>query len=520
MLVALRRDTTMVKRMPGRYDASSGRKRSFLLILILLLGFSLRLARLETKEMWYDEAFAVLYAEKELGSIVHGTVTPVEGAASDIHPLMYYFFLHGWMRIGQGPFVVRFPSVAFGLLALCMVFAIARELFNPRIGLAATALGAVSPFHIWYSQEARMYTLLCLASLLVIYFFIRVWKQGTRAQWIGLSLSTALSLYAHNLAFLIPLTLYLLVVVHQRWRFLGRLLLAHLGSLLLFLPWLLLVPGQFAKVRQAYWIPRPGPVELVRTLVVFTFNLPLPDRLLAISLFFSLLLLALVLYRTLRASSVTCSDATWAGWLCISLAFVPMLAMFLISQLKPVYIERAVLSSALIYCIAVAQALFRGKLPRVVLLSLLPVPVLLIGSLWYQYGYSEFPRSPFKQANAYLREHVEAGDVIVHDSKLSFFPSHYYDRNLPQEYVGDVSGSSTDTLALPTQEVLGLLAQPDVSHAVGDSGRVWFVVFQRALDEAATLGVENASKAWLDARYTLSNSVQYNDLNIYLYDSS
>lgn len=495
-------------------------RRVWLLVLILLMGFGLRLYRLADKEMWYDEAFAVLYAEKELGSIVHGTVTPVEGAAADIHPLMYYFFLHGWMSIGQAPFIVRFPSVVLGLLAVCLVFAIGRELFSPRVGLVAATLAAISPFHIWYSQEARMYSLLCLASLLVIYFFVRAWKQGTRLQWIGLSFFTALALYAHNLAFLIPLTLYLFVLLRRQWNFLGRLLIAHLGSLLLFLPWLLLVPGQLAKVRQAYWIPRPGPAELIRTLIVFTFNLPLPDWLLPIGLFFSLLLLTLVLYRTLRHAPALRSEVSGAGWLCISLSFVPMLAMFVISLVKPVYIERAVLASALVYCVVVAQALLRGKLPRLVLVSLMPVPLLLVGSLWFQYHYSGFPRSPFGEANAYLREHYREGDTIVHDSKLSFFPSHYYDRTLPQEYIGDVPGSSTDTLALPTQEVLGLLARPDMAHTVGNSERVWFVVFQRALDESRELGVENPSKAWLDARYRLSNSVHYNDLNIYLYESS
>ena len=153
------------------------RRRIWLLVLILLAGFGLRLYRLADKEMWYDEAFAVLYAEKELGSIVHGTVTPVEGAAADIHPLMYYFFLHGWMRIGQDPLVVRFPSVVFGLLAICLVFAIGHELFGSRVGLLAATLAASNPFHIWYSQEARMYSLLCLASLLVIYYFVRAWKQ-------------------------------------------------------------------------------------------------------------------------------------------------------------------------------------------------------------------------------------------------------------------------------------------------------------------------------------------------------
>jgi mannosyltransferase len=145
--------------------------------------------------------------------------------------------------------------------------------------------------------------------------------------------------------------------------------------------------------------------------------------------------------------------------------------------------------------------------------------VLLAGSLWYQYHYDLFPRSPFRDANAYLREHIQSDDVIVHDNKLSFFPSHYYDRSLAQAYVRDAPGSATDTLALPTQEVLGLLAQPDISQAAGDAQRVWFVVFQRALDEATELGVENESKAWLDSRYTLTSVEVFNDLLVYLYEA-
>ncbi|HUV73313.1 MAG TPA: hypothetical protein VMW79_03310, partial [Anaerolineae bacterium] len=86
-------------------------RSGWILVLVLLVAFGLRLYSLPDKEMWYDEAFAVLYAENELGSIVYGTITPVEGAAADIHPLLYYFFLHGWMGIGQSPFLVRFPSV-------------------------------------------------------------------------------------------------------------------------------------------------------------------------------------------------------------------------------------------------------------------------------------------------------------------------------------------------------------------------------------------------------------------------
>lgn len=488
------------------------------LLLTVWLAFALRLFRLEEREIWYDEAFAVLYAEKEVGAIIYGTITPIEGAAADIHPLLYYFFLHGWMGLGQSPFIVRFPSVIFGLLSICLIFRLGRELFSAKAGLLAATLTAVSPFHIWYSQEARMYSLLCLSSLLSIYFFVKVWKEGKWAHWIGFSICTALSLYAHNLAFLILFTLDLFVLLRGRWDLLKRLFIAHIAIGLLFLPWFLLVPSQFAKVHQAYWIPEPGPRELVRTLIVFTFNLPIPDWFLPFSLFFSLLLLFLTLYGTFRPSTIGNKSINWAKYLTVSLSFIPVITMFLVSQIKAVYIERGVLVCALAYYLTMAQALLKGRFPHFVTLSLIPVPLLLVSSLWYQYNYSEFPRSPFREANAYLREHYRTGDIIVHDNKLSFFPSHYYDRDLVQEYIGDVPGSATDTLALPTQEVLGLLAQPDISHAVGEAQRVWFVIFQRALDEAEDLGEPNVNKAWLDSHYHLVTQKSFNDLKLYLYE--
>jgi mannosyltransferase len=490
------------------------------LLLILMLGFGLRLFRLDEREVWYDEAFAVLYAEKEPAAIVYGTISPAQGAAADIHPLLYYFFLHGWMSLGQSPFVVRFPSVVFGLLTVGLLYRLGQELFTREVGLLAAALAAVSPFHIWYSQEARMYSLLCLSSLLAIYFFVRTWKENRTIYWVAFSVFTALSLYVHNLAFLILLTLDLFVLLCRRWGVVKPLFTAHAGIGLLFLPWLLLVPGQFAKVQQAYWIPKPGPAELVRTLLVFTFNLPVPDLLLPVSLFFSLLIFTLTLYLSFRPSTASGESDRWPKHLVLVLSFIPVLIMFLISQLKAVYIERAVLVCALAYYIAIAQAILRTRLPRLVILSLIPVPFLLVGSLWYQYHYTEFPRSPFKQANEFLREHRQPGDVIVHDSKLSFFPSQYYDRDLEQAYIGDLPGSPTDTLALPTQQVLGLLAQPDICRATVGARRVWLVVFQRALDEAQELGQVNASKAWLDDHCQLASVQRFSDLNVYLYEPS
>lgn len=503
--------------MTKSIEAPWTRRNAWAPIVILSLAFALRLFCLADKEIWYDEAFAVLYAEKEPAAIIYGTITPVEGAAADIHPLLYYFFLHAWMGIGDTPFLVRFPSVVFGLVTISLVARLGRQLFAEKVGLLAALLTAISPFHIWYSQEARMYNLLCLVSLASIYFFIRASKSGNWLPWVAFGLFTGLSLYVHNLAFLILLTLDLVAVLRRQWHMLIRVAAANLLAVATFLPWLVLVPGQLAKIGQAYWIPRPGPGELVRTLMVFTFNLPVPNWLLPLCLFYSVLLLALVLCRTLRLAATDSLSASWATCLALALFFLPPLLMFVVSQVRAVYVERAVLVSALLYYLSMSQAALRGRLPRLVTATLVPVPLLVGASLWYQYHYDQFPRSPFRDANAYLRERLQPEDVIVHDNKLSLFPSRYYDRNLPQKYVGDAPGSPTDTLALPTQEVLGLLAQPDMAHAVGDAPRVWFVIFQRALDEAEELGIKNPNKIWLDAHYRLTDTVTFRDLDVLLY---
>jgi hypothetical protein len=48
--------------------------------------------------------------------------------------------------------------------------------------------------------------------------------------------------------------------------------------------------------------------------------------------------------------------------------------------------------------------------------------------------------------------------------------------------------------------------------------KVWFVIFQRAMDEAAAEGHAPGNKAWMDANYTQTALVRFNDLNLYLYE--
>lgn len=498
-------------------------------LLVVALAFVVRLVNLDGRPLWYDESFAVLYAEKSFPAMWYGTITQVAGVAADVHPLFFYSTLHAWMlAVGQSPQAVRLLSVILGTATVFVAYLLARRLFDERIGLVTAVFVALAPFHVYYSQEVRMYALLGLTSITMVLFFVRAWSGGGKGNWVAFGLLGALTLYSHNLGAMFLASLDLWVIWRwlwrQRWHYWRPWLLSHLLMLALFSPWLLILPRQLGKVQQAYWVTRPGVVELIQTVLVFHFaydNQALPPWLLPVAFFFSLLIPAMLVLELRRRSRTELPPAGFSApvSLLLFLSLVPIVLTFLVSQVQPVYIVRALLPSALTYYVLLAAGLFSGLTPRPVKWGLLgPTAVVVLLSLFNHYTYAQFPRSPFDEAAVYLRQQADgAAGVIVHGNKLSFFPTHYYDRDLPQAFIADEPGSASDTLAYPTQEALGLLATPDLETAVTGHERVWFVIFERALDEYRQVERQHPQLAWLEQRYQRVDEVSFNDLNVYTY---
>jgi uncharacterized membrane protein len=140
---------------------------------------------------------------------------------------------------------------------------------------------ALAPFQVHYAQEIRMYAFLAMWLLLATYAYQRGAREEKWKWWLLFSISAALAQYAHNLAafYLIPLAL--LPFFQKNWRAVRGLVLAGLGALLLYLPWLVQLPAQFTKVQNAYWVERPDVSKLFTLLLVYVTNTPLPTKLIA-----------------------------------------------------------------------------------------------------------------------------------------------------------------------------------------------------------------------------------------------
>jgi mannosyltransferase len=173
-----------------------------LLVLITVLAVGLRLYRLDAQSLWYDEGFSVSLARLGPAEITART-------AADIQPPLYYYLLHGWIGfLGDDERAVRSLSVLFGVVTVPLIYAVAWQLFRSRLaGLLAALLIAVSPLHIWYGQETRMYTLLTFLCLLSSYFLLLVIQTEKKWQilalWAAYTLTNVAAMYTHYFAFFV-----------------------------------------------------------------------------------------------------------------------------------------------------------------------------------------------------------------------------------------------------------------------------------------------------------------------------
>jgi len=230
-----------------------------LITIVLLIAAGLRFFRIGVQSYWNDEGNTralTNYAWPEV----------VQAVAADIHPPGYYLALKGWrILVGESEFALRGFSALAGVVLVALLYRLGREYFNARAALMAALLGAVNPFLIYYSQEARMYELLATLSAASFLLFSG-WLRSTRptprlrdpdgsgaggggfGRWdlgVGYCLISAAGLYTHYAFPLVLIAQNLAalggLLFHRRGNGLKRLgawLGLQLLTLLLFAPWL------------------------------------------------------------------------------------------------------------------------------------------------------------------------------------------------------------------------------------------------------------------------------------------
>lgn len=369
-------------------SSRTARGLSALILVTLLLAFALRIYRLPDQSLWYDEALSVYYAAQPLS----GTLASVSG--SD-HPPLHSLLLHFWAAIaGQSEFAVRYLSLWWGVLGVALLYRLGELFFDKPTALLAAALLTVSPLHVWYSQEARMYSLALALSLgvaLALQAIVARHKATTRQAdqrsiqslskdagfskshpvtssrrsgnlallwpWMGYVLLGTLALYTHFYTSLVLLFAnvafaewWLVRVTREGWLAMRGLLIrwaaAQVAILLLFLPWGRFVAEQYAT-NATFWHGALGLGQVIRdTALAFTAG----DRVHTPLAQTAALALAAIALLGLQAAAQSGSDPASRGlsrgeralWLLLWLT-VPLTALFAVSHDRPKFAPRYLL---------------------------------------------------------------------------------------------------------------------------------------------------------------------------------
>lgn len=437
------------------------------LLLVCLLALGLRLAGLNFDSLWLDEAYQTM-------SDAHGQSLPdfTDPNASaylfqfekpqpvgqllanfrkvdPLCPPLYPVLLNRWIELwdipatGEGDFPVRLLSVLFSLASVLATFFFCRQFFGGQVALFATLFQAVSPFDIYYAQEARMYSLMVLSACISAGSFwcimqkFATWQEsknlGAAAfYWLAYVVSSWALINSHYTGLfliLFQMVFGLLVIALRRdWKLLVVFASAGVCVGFLWLPWLNMFLQAASARKQSFYVARQFslwwpfyallikiPLNWIAFLSgkkVFAFACPL-----YVTSAISLIMAFLASFKPGFLPKKLASQTTTFLWLW---AFLPMLFLWLIDVMenhRVIEMARYVVYTApAVYMLAGLGAASFFSASRW-MPGLLAVHCLfaLVNNAW---SHQVFQREPWRQMAEAIEANCSADDVI--------FVSQYY----------------------------------------------------------------------------------------------
>jgi hypothetical protein len=150
---------------------------------VILVGIALRFYNLGRWSFWGDEYITVMRVQTlDQLSLTQRSLSLI---------------LTGWAMelFGVSEWSARLVPSVFGILTIPVLYLLARRMFNRQVALFASAFLAISPWHLYWSQNARFYTALLLFSMLGLFLFYlgleenRPWYLVASLFFFGLSFS-------------------------------------------------------------------------------------------------------------------------------------------------------------------------------------------------------------------------------------------------------------------------------------------------------------------------------------------
>lgn len=430
-------------------------------MLILLLAIGLRLEGLTFDSLWLDESYQTM-VDAYGQALPDFTQAPTKAykfefappsSVNDVLkqfrkvdmlcPPLHAVLLNRWMKVfGETDAAIRSLSVLSSVLAVAVLYWVVFVLFGRRTAFFSGMIHALSPFDIYYAQEARMYSLLVLGacvsfgSLLLAARHVEL--QLRKSPRFKLDAVLAIYLAAHALgawtlinAHYTGLFVFLAEILFGLWcafalrhfAFLGACIGSWFAVALLWLPWLPLF-FEASKLRKAsfyvtrdpakWWWPFIAMVKIVANWIAFLAGKKLAWYAFPAYGTSALLVLAAVIASIrLRRPRLGPALSLTGVWMWLLVPPMVLLALDIIECHRVVEIPRYVMAtSPAIYVLAgIGMTGFAGALPNAARYFFLGHCIFaLLSSLSIHLDYQ---REPWRNLAAKVDEIVGPNDLVL-----------------------------------------------------------------------------------------------------------
>lgn len=229
-------------------------KIKYILYLIILIGGLLRVYDLSQKSLWVDE-LASLNVSKDYHLLLNYC------AQRNTPPLRnILIYLLTQLQFLPTETAVRLPSMIAGIFSIYFIFLFGKIFVNEKVGLISAVLFTFSPWHIFHSQDGRMYVVILCLGLASSFFMLKSLNVNLKNQhhsiwnWIFFALFNVANAYISYFGIFIIVAQYSYIFLKLFFRYfsekdfkivlrtINRVILSGLIMFLIYLPWLIYSP--------------------------------------------------------------------------------------------------------------------------------------------------------------------------------------------------------------------------------------------------------------------------------------
>lgn len=386
------------------------RKENLKLFLVLIIALVLRLINLN-QSFWLDEAAQVIESTRSFWEQFD--------LVADFHPPLYHILLHFWLYLGKSEIWVRLLSVGFGLASVFLIYKIGKLIAGKKIALVSALFLAISPYHLWYSQEARPYMAFLTFSLLSTFLLIQ-------KKWFRYSLALIFSLYTHYFTLFLFASHIIYILIFEK-KYFRKFLINSSIALLAFSIWIPELLKQFTLGTTGFFsgwtdVVSMSPIKTAAlTFAKFIFG---RGSIEANFLYATVILPVFLLF----VSSVIRNWKEKSGKILAILFFIPFLTAEIASLFVPINAPQRLIFLLPVFYLILAYGIHRLN-NKLQLLALLIVSLTSLGGVFQYYTDPNVQREQWREAVAFTERNSDVKNAALFVFPGPFAPYVWYARS-------------------------------------------------------------------------------------------